>query len=148
MSLKMKGYKYINNHPFYNLKCTGVAVIYGERTHECCVLIQQTLLYRQPGDQILYYVKEAELLCKDKFTGHNCDSCMSGWTGPNCSTCDVKYGPPGQCDQCLRGWAGENCSECAANFWPTGQCDKCLRGWFEENCSQCAANFGPTGQCD
>ena len=133
---------------FCKLQCTGVALMDIEKTYQCCFLTEQTLFYSQPGHQILYYWKEIELLCRERWTGHNCDSCIIRWTGANCSSCDKNLGPPGECNDCLGGLVGENCSQCAPNFGPEGQCDQCVTGRAGENCTQCAPNFGPEEQCD
>ena len=76
----------------------------GPTTRQCCYLTQETLRYSQPGDQIMYYKKEAELECK------------RGWTGPNCDSCVTNFGPPGHCDRCLPRFKGDNCDTCAEGF--------------------------------
>ena len=77
---------------------------------QCCFLNQTAIQYRQPGDQILYYWKEAELQCQDMLTGDNCDLCTEGWAGDNCDTCEL-------------GWTGDDCDTCADGWLPP-TCDQ------------------------
>ena len=107
----------------------------GKTAQQCCFLNQTEIRYSQPGDQILYYWKEAKLRCK------------RGWTGRNCDTCAPNFGPSGQCDSCLKGWSGLNCDSCATG-WAGPGCDGCATGWIGTDCDSCATNFGPDGRCD
>ena len=105
----------------------------GAMVRQCYIVDQETLLYRKPGNYILYHRKEARLQCK------------KGWTGNKCDSCDVNYGPRGLCDNCLTGWAGENCDACALGWSPPActTCQFCFSS--ESNCTECIENGRWTG---
>ena len=114
----------------YNLQCTGIAMVEGQTARQCCFLDQTEVQYRQPGNQILYYWKHAELQCQDKWIGRNFDACAVGWTGPDCDTCATNIGPPGQCNTCNDGWLPPTCDQICDGF---GCCDP-------DNCQGCIQN--------
>ena len=93
-------------------------MIEGHMVRKCCFVEQQTLLYSQPGDHILYHRKEVELQCKKGWTGDNCDACASGWTSEDCDTCTPGRLPP-DCSTCRFGFSTEsNCTVCIQNgYW-------------------------------
>ena len=104
-----------------------MAIVEGQTAWECCYLAEQTLRYTQPGDQILYYWKEAKLQCK------------RGWTGKNCDTCAPNFGPVGRCDRCLGSWTGDDCDTCADGWLPP-TCDQICEGFGccnHDNCQGC-----------
>ena len=97
-------------------------MVEGKTAQKCCFLNQTEIRYSQPGDQILYYWKDAKLQCK------------RGWTGDNCDTCAPNFGPEGQCTQCLRGWAGDNCDVCRFGFSTKSNCRECIQnGYWKGN---------------
>ena len=92
-------------------------MVEGKTARHCCLLVQPEILHRQPGDRILFYLKEATLKFK------------RGWTGKNCDSCALNFGPPGQCDSCITGWKGDDCDACEGFGFST-----------ESNCTECIQN--------
>ena len=104
-------------------------MVEGQTSGQCCFLNQTAIRYRQPGHQILYYWKEAELQCQDMWAGDNCDLCTQGWSGANCDTC-------------APGWTGNDCDTCAEGFLPP-TCDQICDGFGccnHDNCQGCIQN--------
>ena len=105
-------------------------MIDGPVTRQCCYLAEPPLRYSQPGSQILYYRKEAELECK------------KGWTRQNCDSCSTNFGPPGQCNMCLPRFKGDECDTCACGWLPP-TCDQICNGFGccnHSNCQGCIQN--------
>ena len=104
-------------------------MVAGQTAQQCCYLEEQKLHYSQPGNQILYYRKEAQLQCKKGRSGTNCDACAQQWSGVNC-------------DACAPGWACDDCDTCADGFLnPT--CDQICDGFGccnHDNCQGCIQN--------
>ena len=103
---------------------------------QCCFLEAQDLLYRQPGEEIIYHQKEAQL------------QCQKGWTGRNCESCAPTFDPTGECSRCRTGWTGYNCDTCALGWLPP-DCSTCRFGFStESNCTECIQNGLWTGKVD
>ena len=110
------------------LQCNEVAVINEQKTRQCCFLQKEEILYKKPGDQILYHLINATVTCKKGWSGSNCDACALRWSGANC-------------DACALGWAGQNCDACAPG-WTGDDCDTCADGWLPPTCDQICDGFG------
>ena len=121
---------YLRNLILCNMQCFGVVIVDEHLERQCCYLAEQTIHYRQPGEQILYYMNDAELKCK------------KGWTGQNCDSCVTNFEPPGECSRCRTGWTGEDCDACADGFLPP-TCDQICDGFGccnHGNCQGCIQN--------
>ena len=100
---------------FCYFQCTGMVMVEGQIARQCCFLNQTEIQYRQPGNQIVYYWKLADLHCQDKWIGSNCNVCALGWSGSNCDTCTL-------------GWTGDDCDTCADGLLPP-TCDQICDGF-------------------
>ena len=57
------------------LQCTGVVTKEKSTTDWCCLVIESEILYRKPGNMILYYKQGTPVYCLENWAGKNCDSC-------------------------------------------------------------------------
>ncbi len=95
--------------------------------------------------------KRGQCVCKDNFSGDNCDQCLSGYFGPQCAEkvlcqngqANDGINGDGHCKSCNDDWSGPDCDlakTCQHGIAKTGvtgdgNCEKCDEGWLGPGCT-------------
>ena len=129
------------------LQCHGVTTVHTDTTGWCCLISKQPLLFRKPGNVILYYKDNTPVQCQNGWAGDECEACAPRFEPPGeCSRCSTGWSGD-NCNTCAQGWTGDNCDACANNFGPTGVCDTCVGGWRGDSCDDCGFGFSRESNC-